>query len=83
MKLERPSSDLSKTVSNIIFGQNLHILEYVEVTVPKSQDLGTVRNLKNGIKNFCHKTNDFKCRISLVFITFMSLYALLYKGHRK
>ena len=56
MKLERPSSDLSKTVSNIIFGQNLHILEYVEVTVPKSQDLGTVRTLKNGIKDFCRET---------------------------
>ena len=56
MKLERPSSDLSKTVSNIIFGQNLHILEYVEVTVPKSWDLGTVRNLKNGIKDFCRET---------------------------
>ena len=62
MKLERPSSDLSKTVSNIIFGQNLHILEYVEVTVPKSQDLGTVRNLKNGIKDFCRETIVIKCK---------------------
>ena len=56
MKLERSSSDLSKTVSNIIFGQILQILEYVEVTVPKSQDLGTVRNLKNGIQDFCRET---------------------------
>ena len=63
MKLERPSSDLSKTVSNIIFGQNLHILEYVEVTVPKSWDLGTVRNLKNGIKDFCRETRVYKITI--------------------
>ena len=66
MKLERPSSDLSKTVSNIIFGQNLHILEYVEVTVPKSQDLGTVRNLKNGIKDFCRETYGFESWLSPV-----------------
>ena len=60
MKLERPSSDLSKTVSNIIFGQNLHILEYVEVTVSKSWDLGTVRNLKNGTDQTFSLENSVK-----------------------
>ena len=55
MKLERPSSDLSKTVSNIIFGQNLHILEYVEVTVPKSWDLGTVTSTHSKMCKICPK----------------------------
>ena len=74
MKLERPSSDLSKTVSNIIFGQNLHILEYVEVTVPKSQDLGTVRNLKNGIKDFCRETRSLTYMSMLDCFTFQIFF---------
>ena len=74
MKLERPSSDLSKTVSNIIFGQILQILEYVEVTVPKSQDLGTVRNLKNGIKDFCRETTN----LSLYYFPLKKLHFTMF-----